>query len=98
MPSLHEGLPLSVIEEQANGLTCILSANITREVDKTGNLFFLSLSDKDAWIKAITNITCDKNRELKSYDAIADIIKSGYSIEEEAQKLREYYLDALKRV
>lgn len=97
MPSLYEGLPLSVIEEQANGLTCILSANITREVDKTGNLFFLSLSDKDAWIKAITNITCDKNRELKSYDAIADIIKSGYSIEEEAQKLREYYLDALKR-
>lgn len=97
MPSLYEGLPLAVIEEQANGLSCILSENITKEVDKTGNVVFFSLNDKESWVNYITDVKINKNRQLTSSKAIEDIIKSGYSIEDEAQKLREYYFNALER-
>ena len=36
MPSLFEGLPLTLIEQQANGLQCVCSDAITTEADKTG--------------------------------------------------------------
>ena len=45
MPSLFEGLPLTLIEQQANGLSCVVSDTITKEADKTGQLTFLPLND-----------------------------------------------------
>ena len=42
MPSLFEGLPLSLIEQQANGLQCVVSDAISTECDKSGNIKFLS--------------------------------------------------------
>ena len=32
-PSLHEGLPVSLIEAQGSGLPCIISDQISKEVD-----------------------------------------------------------------
>ena len=32
-PSLHEGLPVSLIEAQGSGLPCIISDEISKEVD-----------------------------------------------------------------
>ena len=34
MPSLYEGLPLTLVEQQANGLQCAVSDTITAEADK----------------------------------------------------------------
>lgn len=93
MPSLFEGLPLSLMEQQANGLQCVVSDAITEEVDKTGNLLFLPLSmSAKEWAERITTFKDEYTREERSKYAIASICASGYSIKEEAQKLKSLYL------
>ena len=92
MPSLYEGLPLTLVEQQANGLQCVVSNTITAEADKTGNLCFLSLQASISdWVHAIENSHCIQNRELRSKKAIVAIEKAGYSIRKEAKKIVEHY-------
>lgn len=45
MTSRYEGLPLSAVEAQANGLPCILADTITTETQINQNVEFLSLND-----------------------------------------------------
>ena len=93
MPSLYEGIPLTLIEEQANGLPCIVSDGITKEVDKTGLVQFLSLNDdSQVWIDAIRKTISSKKRERASLDAIESIQSSGYDIQNQANRLKNYYL------
>lgn len=92
MPSLHEGLPLSLIEQQANGLTCVVSDAISKEVDKTGNVVFLPLeSSASMWADYIELLQCHKDRSQKSQEAIDSIIRNGYCIRKEAEKLADVY-------
>ena len=98
MPSLFEGLPLTLIEQQANGLRCVVSDTITKEVDKTGNLTFLPLSvAAKEWAEVIAAIKMvgDEERKQLSANAIEAITHCGYSIKGEAEKLRQYYFHAI---
>lgn len=97
MPSLYEGLPLSLIEEQANGLTCVVSDNITREVDKTGLIKFAPLDDLSMWIKELECVQLDSDRTTSSKMAITRIKEAGYSIDNEAAKTRAIYEKTIKR-
>ena len=95
MPSLYEGLPLALIEAQANGLQCVVSENITHEVDKTGNITFLPLDAGAAyWAQVLRQMSVAGNREETSRIAIEMITACGYDIHAEAAKLKEYYLRA----
>lgn len=95
MPSLFEGLPLTLVEQQANGLQCIVSDTITKEADKTGNLSFLSLHVPIAeWVQTIEDSNCMQNREQRSIKAINAITKAGYNIQTEAKNLVDYYKSA----
>ena len=92
MPSLFEGLPLTLIEQQANGLQCLVSENITREVDITGNVLFLSLScPSELWAKTILETYNKIMREERSRQAIYSIRQAGYCIIEESRKLKLFY-------
>lgn len=96
MPSIFEGLPLTLIEEQANGLPCVVSDNITREADKTGNLHFLSLSEPlSVWADCIERLQDGNNRKERSIKAIEMIKGNGYDIEEEAKVLKKIYKDSI---
>lgn len=99
MPSLYEGLPLTLIEAQASGLKCIVSENITHEVDKTGNLTFLSLEEgAESWAQTVLTSAVCENREEASRMAIKRIKASGYDIFDEADKLKKYYTDVVEAV
>ena len=53
-PSLYEGMPLSVIEVQANGLPCIMSDCVPEDVVLTDLIKRLSLKEADdLWVDAI---------------------------------------------
>ena len=96
MPSLYEGLPLSLIEQQASGLQCIISDSITQEVDKTGNIVFLTLSEGAAyWAEAVRQLALPESREALSAQAVEKIKACGYDIYTEAEKLKSYYTRAV---
>ena len=100
MPSLYEGLPLTLIEQQANGLKCVVADTITCEADKTKSLTFLSLSAPVSdWADTILDILKDEkgDRLNRSHSNIKKIADCGYSIQEEARKLNAYYLNAANR-
>ena len=61
MPSLFEGLPISLIEAQAAGLACLVSGTITREVD-CGACRFQPLEAPAAdWAKVLSDILDGKH-------------------------------------
>ena len=79
MPSFNEGMPFSIIEAQANGLPCIVSDTLTREMAITDLVRFAPLGDKAAWIDLL------KEHETKDVDRAAYVERvreAGYSIED----------------
>lgn len=99
MPSLHEGLPLALVEQQTNGLQCVVSDTITRETDKTGNLSFLPLdAGAKFWAEEIVKLQLPEDRIAASKAATEKIKNCGYDIHDEAAKLKEFYIAAIKKV
>lgn len=97
MPSLFEGLPLTLVEEQANGLRCIVSDAITKEVDLSGNVRFLSLQLSGRhWAEYINReLETPVDRSISSKNAISSIDNAEYSIDILADKLMRLYIEKL---
>jgi glycosyltransferase involved in cell wall biosynthesis len=55
LPSLFEGLGISLIEAQSNGLPCLVSENIPSEAILSSNTKTIPLVEISSWIKTILN-------------------------------------------
>lgn len=94
MPSHFEGFPLTLVEEQANGLHCVISDVITHEIDITGLIHFISLhADIDEWVKEILNYSINNNRKFISENAIITIKKNKYDISVLTKELASFYIN-----
>ena len=60
MPSLYEGLPVSLVEVQANGLPALVSDTITEDVKLRDSLHYLSLSEgPELWADKLLEMMTD---------------------------------------
>lgn len=89
-PSFHEGLPVTLIEAQAAGLTCFISDNITSEIDLGMKLIHqLSLEDKTSWIDYLMAFS---EKSTSRYQSSLVFTLKGYNILQSARRLEENYL------
>jgi len=90
LPSKYEGLPVVLVEAQCSGLSCLVSDTITKEVNVTGRIKYLSLnSEIKDWVNTAFEMLKTNNRlNNKSY---VDIKNAGYDIEIEKIHLENSY-------
>ena len=73
-PSLWEGLPLTLVEAQYNGLPCIVSKAVTKEAVLTDKVDFVPLHDIKHWCEKIEASNARANRaELQIISDLFDI-------------------------
>lgn len=96
LPSLWEGLPNVVIEWQVAGLPTLVADTVTKDCKLTESVSFIPL-EKDAWVDAILGTDVNIDRKAQSEKNIKEIAAAGYSIKEQAAKLKQYYIERLKR-
>lgn len=88
MPSLYEGLPVTLVEAQAAGLPCVVSDIITREVEVTDLIKYISTDDTkiDQWIESVYINMKRENGFEELSDSEFNIKKSAYMLEAYLQK------------
>ena len=87
-PSKFEGLPMVLMEAQANGLQIFASKNISDEIVMSENFIFISLEENsEKWAKIIYDNYC--NNKFIRHNNYEKIIENGYEINNEASKLEK---------
>lgn len=87
MPSIFEGLPITAVEAQCNGLPCIFSTNITKQVALSDNCKFIDLKDIEMWIETINKF------KISRYDGKRVIIEKNFDILSTVKKIENLLIN-----
>ena len=89
LPSLKEGLPLTIVEAQASGVPCAVSDTITKEVN-TGIVKYLPLK-KEKWTEYLKNVKKISLEERKNNQKA--FLNSQFNIEVESKRVENLYMN-----
>ena len=90
MPSLFEGLPITLVEAQANGLTSLVSDTVSKECDLTGLVEFYSLTEgSEKWAEKIN----EKLEDIQRVDVMDKLHEKGFSIVSQKKILEDLYFN-----
>lgn len=93
-PSLWEGLSVAAIEAQSTGIRILASDDLTPETAITDLVAFLPLSaGADAWSEALESMMRKPEKRTDRYE---DLRKAGFTIQEEAKRLEDFYCEVSK--
>lgn len=86
-PSLFEGMPLSILEVQANGLPCVISTGVPKDVFLTDLIVPISLTQSiETWVDAIC---CAQRRHSETYGK--ELKESGVDLQGTMEKVYVLY-------
>lgn len=96
LPSLHEGLPLVVVEWQIAALPCLISDKITKECSYSDLVYYMSLDNGYTdWARKLIEIA-HFDRNMASGTMIEITKKNGYDINQNAIELQNFFIKRCK--
>lgn len=95
-PSNYEGLPVTLLEAQANGLPILASEVISKQSIINENLYFYSLDNPvESWTNELEKLIKSSKR-VNQENIIDNFTKEGFEIKLEAKRIEKFFEDESK--